>query len=121
ITLCLSRLFCADEEDTLILGAVYSLAQCVEPFPDEELRIQCPHCEYNCTNRAYLRRHIRVHTGEQPYHCSFCSRRFKDRSNLNRHRRCHTGERPYECKHCGLRFNQTSSLKTHVLGQHKQW
>ncbi|KAH7971255.1 hypothetical protein HPB49_020762 [Dermacentor silvarum] len=100
-------------DNAIILGSVYSLAECVEPLPDEEVRIQCPHCSYNCTNRAYLRRHIRVHTGEQPYHCTFCSRRFKDRSNLNRHRRCHTGERPYECEHCGLRFNQTSSLKTH--------
>ncbi|KAH9383041.1 hypothetical protein HPB48_023763 [Haemaphysalis longicornis] len=101
------------------LMAACSVLQGAEVLLEEEARIQCPHCDYNCRNRAYLRRHIRVHTGERPYHCTFCPSKFKDRSNLNRHRRCHTGERPYECSHCGARFNQTSSLKTHVLGQHR--
>ncbi|CAN8010254.1 unnamed protein product [Ixodes pacificus] len=95
----------------------------VEPLlvlvPDEDQsRYQCPHCSYSCTNRAYLQRHMRVHTGERPYRCDVCPSAFKDRSNLNRHRRCHTGEKPFKCPHCWRRFNQTSSLRTHVLGQH---
>ncbi|KAM7286816.1 zinc finger protein 253-like [Ixodes scapularis] len=85
---------------------------------EDQSRYQCPHCSYSCTNRAYLQRHMRVHTGERPYRCDVCPSAFKDRSNLNRHRRCHTGEKPFKCPHCWRRFNQTSSLRTHVLGQH---
>lgn len=102
----------------------------VEPYPQtgamhqmadntgEQPRIHCPRCSYTCTSRAYLLRHVRVHTGERPYRCDFCPSAFKDRSNLNRHRRCHTGERPFKCPHCWRCFNQSSSLRTHVLGQH---
>ncbi|KAG0427374.1 hypothetical protein HPB47_025562 [Ixodes persulcatus] len=107
----------------LLLAGTGELVLDVEPLlvlvPDEDQsRYQCPHCSYSCTNRAYLQRHMRVHTGERPYRCDVCPSAFKDRSNLNRHRRCHTGEKPFKCPHCWRRFNQTSSLRTHVLGQH---
>ena len=47
------------------------------------------------------------------YPCSYCGKEFAWKRDVKRHMRVHTGEQPFSCNECGRCFNQQSSLKRH--------
>lgn len=73
----------------------------------------CPHCSKSFTHRGDFNKHIRTHTGEQPYKCEICNKRFAHTSNLNRHLKVHSGDRPYVCTVCNKNFNRKDKLDLH--------
>lgn len=76
-------------------------------------KMQCKHCDKVFTHKGDLNKHLRTHTGEQPYKCSICDRKFAHNSNLTRHERLHSGDRPFSCDHCRKTFSRKDKLELH--------
>lgn len=83
----------------------------VADLPGMKVRYSCRYCLKQFPRSANLTRHLRTHTGEQPYLCLFCRRRFSISSNLQRHvRNIHNKEKPFHCLLCDRRFGQQTNL-----------
>ncbi|KAK0040390.1 zinc finger protein 91 [Biomphalaria pfeifferi] len=79
-------------------------------------RFVCEVCGVSFLEKAKLKRHKMVHTGEQPFSCEVCGKCFADKSHLTVHLRIHSGEKPFKChfEGCTSAFVESSKLKNHM-------
>jgi len=73
----------------------------------------CDYCEKGFSCRSSLRRHVRLHTGQNLFYCSACGKGFSDRGTRDSHFRTHTGEKPFKCDQCDRCFGQKGNLNRH--------
>lgn len=73
----------------------------------------CTFCGKTFKQRAQLRIHQRVHTGELPFECKLCHKKFRFQASFKFHEYSHTGERPFSCNLCPKTFRQPTHLRNH--------
>lgn len=70
----------------------------------------CPQCEFRSALPALAQAHRQLHAAGCQ-RCSLCGNVYTDRATLRKHMRVHAQERPYECSQpgCGWRFKVSES------------
>nr|XP_018904908.1 PREDICTED: zinc finger protein OZF-like [Bemisia tabaci]XP_018904917.1 PREDICTED: zinc finger protein OZF-like [Bemisia tabaci] len=83
----------------------------------KDLAHQCPKCSKRFSVSYYLKKHLRIHSGERPFACNLCPKRFGQKSTLINHQLCvhQIGEaKKFPCPYCERVFPMKDRLKLHI-------
>ena len=84
------------------------------------LQFQCEFCEYRCSKKDRLTRHVRnVHYKEKPFGCELCDASFGRKDKMKRHMATvHSQERPYKCDFCAHSSGRKDKIREHIQSVH---
>jgi len=85
-----------------------------DQFKQEMKPFACNQCSKAFAERGSLRRHLKLHTGQNTHVCDQCGKCFPDKYGLERHFRMHMGIKPYKCEICNKMFSESGNMKQHM-------
>ena len=75
----------------------------------------CDVCNSSFKRQSGERVHKKeFHINEKLIVCDICGKTFVTDDKLKRHTRIHTGENPYKCKYCKNTFSFSSNMRSHM-------
>ena len=77
-------------------------------------QVKCETCGKLYFTKGALNFHMKSHSGVRSYKCAICEKSFFRKIDLTIHMRCHSGEKPYKCSMCGKSFSQAVILRQHM-------
>lgn len=87
----------------------------------EKGKYPCPLCRRSCASHAWLRTHMRIHTGQKPYECTYdgCDYAAAQKGTLADHvHACHTFDKPFKCTICPKAYVRKCHLQGHMIKIH---
>ena len=82
---------------------------------DKDNKYVCQICCRGFFWPTSFKRHILIHSGEQPYQCEECGRRFSQKSSLDRHTNVHLVVKKFRCDRCPKSFSRLDGLRRHRM------
>lgn len=78
-------------------------------------------CGKTYTENKHLKQHLISHTNEAKYVCGTCDKAFSTGTRLRRHQKVHEGEERFRCRDhppCNQSFRKHQTLQRHILKEH---
>lgn len=77
-------------------------------------KFTCFICEYPFNKIQFLRRHMKLHEGKEPFVCAVCGNYFKEPDDMERISNSESGQYQYQCK-CKCIFTLVNPLKPKLI------
>ena len=101
------------EHDENLERSLTHEGQTGKEIPPDLSSFSCAQCDTEFADYQNLKKHQKIHNGDNLYSCSVCGKSFTTNGYLKTHMTIHTGEKPYRCEICGKAKRTKLLLRNH--------